>query len=161
MKTIIRPRLLVLACLLLPLCLLTGCQHAPYRVSQVQSWITPPPPPDFRVQYHRFDTRPKPMDIERLATFAEEAALDGTVHFEVVGHAYDRKQSGHNFQTGKRRAEFVRDALIEAGVPADRVNARSVGDTRPAIPYADFGKRRKHNRVEVFRSVLVETAADS
>ena len=122
-----------------------GCQHL--------ERLNPPPAPDLRVNYHRFDTHPKPGDAERIAVFAEEAPLEGWVHYEVVGHAYDRKGSGSNFAMGKRRAELVQDLLIEAGIPEDQINARTLGDTRPRIPYHNFGRREKFNRVEIFRIV--------
>ena len=125
------------------LLLAAGCQHL--------ERLNPPPAPDLRLQYHRFDVHPKPADDERIALFAQETPVNGPVHYEVVGHAYDRRQSGHNFQLGKRRAETVRDILIEHGIPGDHINARTMGDTRPSIPYANFGRRNKFNRVEVFR----------
>jgi hypothetical protein len=125
-----------------------GCQHL--------ERFNPPPAPDLRVNYYRFDTLPKQDDAERIAAFASETPLEGVVHFEVIGHAYDRKQSGHNYQLGKRRADGVRDVLVEAGIPEDRVNARSMGDTRPRIPYENFGRRNKFNRVEVFRVVVAD-----
>lgn len=140
--------LLTPVALCLSLIVLAGCQHLD---RQPFSLINPPPAPDLRVQYFRFDTIPKEADAARIAAFAEEMPVDGPVHYEVVGHAYDRKQSGYNFQMGKRRANIVGEMLIEAGVPAEKVSVRSLGDTRPRIPYANFGRRNKFNRVEIFR----------
>ena len=51
-----------------------------------------------------------------------------------------------NFTMSMRRAETVADALIRAGVPAERVRIEAISDARPefyeVMPSGEAGNRR-------------------
>jgi outer membrane protein OmpA-like peptidoglycan-associated protein len=59
---------------------------------------------------------------------------------------------GHSDNTGNeplswRRAQAVRDALVQGGLRADAVSARGLGDSRPLVAHADG--REENRRVEI------------
>ena len=48
-----------------------------------------------------------------------------------------------------RRAYKVRDDLVKAGVPIERIEIDSYGESRPAVPTADEVPELRNRRVEV------------
>jgi peptidoglycan-associated lipoprotein len=51
----------------------------------------------------------------------------------IEGHCDERGTSEYNLALGERRAKAVKDYLIAAGVPADRVATVSYGKERPFV----------------------------
>jgi peptidoglycan-associated lipoprotein len=51
----------------------------------------------------------------------------------VEGHCDERGTSEYNLGLGERRAKAVKDYLIAAGLPADRVATISYGKERPFV----------------------------
>jgi peptidoglycan-associated lipoprotein len=79
----------------------------------------------------------------------EEVAKRPGVDATVVGHA-DRKASPQrNEILSLLRAYKVRDDLVKAGVPLERIELDSYGESRPAIPTADEVPELRNRRVEV------------
>lgn len=87
-----------------------------------------------------------------LAEVAQTAMASGAA-IQVVGHASARTAElglrDHelaNFAISLRRAQAVADALIGAGVPADRVWVEALSDTQPefyeVMPSGEAGNRR-------------------
>jgi outer membrane protein OmpA-like peptidoglycan-associated protein len=87
---------------------------------------------------------------EALAAFQ---AGGGTGTIKVVGHASSRtgnmpveRHLEVIFQKSQARANAVAQALIKAGVPADRVQIEAVGDSQPifyeSMPKGEDGNRR-------------------
>jgi outer membrane protein OmpA-like peptidoglycan-associated protein len=77
----------------------------------------------------------------------------GTGTIKVVGHASSRtanmpveRHLEVIFQKSQARADAVAQALIRAGVPADRVQIEAVGDSQPiyyeSMPKGEDGNRR-------------------
>lgn len=80
-------------------------------------------------------------------------ASGGTATIKVVGHASSRtpdmsveRHLEVIFQKSQARANAVAQALIKAGVPADRVQVEAVGDSQPiyyeSMPKGEAGNRR-------------------
>jgi outer membrane protein OmpA-like peptidoglycan-associated protein len=89
------------------------------------------------------------QEIARVA----QAALANGAGVQVVGHASSRTADlslrDHevaNLAISLRRAEVVADALIAAGMPANRVLVEAVSNTRPeffeVMPAGEAGNRR-------------------
>ncbi len=49
----------------------------------------------------------------------------------IEGHCDEHGTAEYNLSLGERRAKAVQDALLEAGVPAERVRTVSYGEERP------------------------------
>jgi peptidoglycan-associated lipoprotein len=51
----------------------------------------------------------------------------------LEGHCDERGTAEYNLALGERRAKAVKDYLIAAGIPADRVSTISYGKERPFV----------------------------
>ena len=67
----------------------------------------------------------------------------------VVGYADARGDSNFNRDLGANRARAVVTALAARGVPAERLEARSGGETDPAATNATPGGRFENRRTEL------------
>jgi len=91
---------------------------------------------------------------EAAATFR---ARGGAGSIKVIGHASSRtgnmtveRHMEVIFQKSQARANAVAQALIKAGIPADRVQIEAVGDSQP-IYYESMPKGEEGNRrAEIF-----------
>jgi peptidoglycan-associated lipoprotein len=70
----------------------------------------------------------------------------------IEGNADERGSGPHNLMLGQRRAEAVRDWLINQGVAAARISVLSNGKTRPVEPGADPAALARNRNV---RTVVV------
>lgn len=67
----------------------------------------------------------------------------------VEGHTDDTGSETFNFELSQRRAEEVKEALVERGVNADHVSAHGYGETQPVASNATNAGRQLNRRVEV------------
>jgi len=70
----------------------------------------------------------------------------------IEGHCDERGSEEYNFALGERRAAMVKKYLVALGVPADRLETVSFGETQPAVRGHDESAW-KYNRRAEFRSV--------
>ncbi len=81
--------------------------------------------------------------VALMAAHAEIARI------EVQGHADDRGDEPSNVQLSQRRADAVRQYLVDHGIAAARVVARGYGTSRPLVPNRTADHRAQNRRVEV------------
>ena len=67
----------------------------------------------------------------------------------LVGHTDSRGTDEYNLDLGQRRADTVRDLLVEYGVSADRLGTKSEGESNPIASNATSRGRAKNRRVEI------------
>ncbi|CAM3135537.1 OmpA family protein [Corallococcus sp. ZKHCc1 1396] len=67
----------------------------------------------------------------------------------IEGHTDSRGTEGYNEQLSERRAQSVRNFLINQGVPADRIDIRGMGEDRPVASNATAEGRANNRRVEI------------
>ena len=90
----------------------------------------------------------KPQSEPQLAEMVRY--LKGnTVKVFVVGHTDNQGALAHNLDLSERRAKAVAAALVQRGVPANRIVARGVGPLAPTAPNTDETGRGKNRRVEL------------
>jgi outer membrane protein OmpA-like peptidoglycan-associated protein len=80
-----------------------------------------------------------------MAEVAKRPGADAT----VAGHADRTASQKRNEILALKRAYKIRDDLVKAGIPIERLEIDSYGETRPAIPTADEVPERRNRRVEV------------
>ena len=68
---------------------------------------------------------------EYLNTIADTLIQRGRFAIEVQGHTDSVGADAYNLGLSQRRAESVRDYLVERGVPASRLKATGFGETQP------------------------------
>jgi OOP family OmpA-OmpF porin len=67
------------------------------------------------------------------------------VKFRVLGHADRVGSEGFNQKLSQARADAVKQALVDRGIPASSITATGVGMADPAVP-TPAGKRKRANR---------------
>lgn len=77
------------------------------------------------------------------------AAHTEIARVEVQGHTDDRGTAEYNRDLSQRRAETVRQYLVDHGIAPERVVARGYGLARPRVPNSDRNHRAANRRVEV------------
>jgi peptidoglycan-associated lipoprotein len=118
-----------------------GTQEATTRVT-----VTPPPPPppqpsatdeelfsrnvrDIFFDYDKYDIRPDQQAA--LQSDAQFLAQHPAMRFTIEGHCDERGSTEYNLALGDNRANAVKNALIQAGVGADRISTISYGKEKP------------------------------
>jgi outer membrane protein OmpA-like peptidoglycan-associated protein len=67
----------------------------------------------------------------------------------VEGHTDSRGSESYNQGLSQRRADAVRDYLVQRGYPADRIQARGMGKSHPIADNASPEGRANNRRVEI------------
>jgi OmpA-OmpF porin, OOP family len=67
---------------------------------------------------------------------------------EVQGHTDDVGTPDHNLDLSQRRADAVKEWLVQAGVERDRLVAKGYGMDKPIVPNLTTQNRAKNRRVE-------------
>jgi peptidoglycan-associated lipoprotein len=118
-----------------------GTQDATARVTVT---APPPPPPtpgpseaqqfsqnvrDIYFDYDKYDIRPDQQAT--LQADAQWLAAHPNVRFTIEGHCDERGSTEYNLALGDNRANSVKQALVQAGVAADRIKTISFGKEKP------------------------------
>ncbi|HET8729439.1 MAG TPA: peptidoglycan-associated lipoprotein Pal [Alphaproteobacteria bacterium] len=107
--------------------------------SGVESTVTPGTEEDFvvnvgdRVFYalNQSDLSPEARaTLDRQAQWLQQYP---NVSVTIEGHADERGTREYNLALGERRANGVKNYLVAAGVPAERITTVSYGKERPAV----------------------------
>jgi len=119
-----------------------GTQEATARVT-----VTPPPAPptpqpsatdeemfgrnikDVFFDYDKYDIRPDQQAA--LQADAQFLSQHPTMRFTIEGHCDERGSTEYNLALGDNRANAVKNALVQAGVSADRIRTISYGKEKP------------------------------
>lgn len=81
--------------------------------------------------------------IQRLAELIQ--AHPEWVRIRIEGHASDTGEPEYNMNLSRRRAERIRELLVQAGVDASRLEVQAYGSTRPDVQ-GDTEQARAANR---------------
>ncbi len=119
-----------------------GTQDATARVTVTAPPPPPPPPPqpseaeqfassvhDIFFDYDKYDIRPDQQAT--LQANAQWLAAHPNVRFTIEGHCDERGSTEYNLALGENRANSAKQALVQAGVPADRIKTISYGKEKP------------------------------
>jgi peptidoglycan-associated lipoprotein len=141
-----------------------GSTTATARVTVTQPPPPPPPKPQVReitdeedfarnikdayFDYDKSDIRPDAQQV--LNANADWFKRHPNVSFTVEGHCDERGSEEYNLGLGDRRANAVKNYLVNLGVSADRINTISYGKSRPVCTESNEGcwqqNRRGHFR---------------
>jgi outer membrane protein OmpA-like peptidoglycan-associated protein len=88
-------------------------------------------------------------DMDKLVDFMKRHPKRTAV---IEGFTDSQGSEGANLDLSQRRAGAVRDALVEQGVPAERLTARGYGEERPVSPNDTALGRQMNRRVEIVLS---------
>jgi len=80
---------------------------------------------------------------------ADAKAKGGSVHISDTGYTDRAGTEAYNMALSLRRADSVRNALTNGGIPADAITVAGRGESDPAVPTADGVKEQANRRVEI------------
>jgi len=102
-----------------------------------------------KVQFETGSARIKSKSQPLLDDVAEALAQHPQIqHVEVQGHTDDVGSERVNQQLSQKRAEAVRDALVDRHVDPGRLEAHGYGESKPIAPNRTRAGRAKNRRVE-------------
>lgn len=88
-----------------------------------------------------------PSDIQILDSVADILAKRPNFNIEVRGHTDSRGNDAYNLGLSQRRADAVRNHLIENGTPAERLTAIGLGEAKPIADNGTDEGRALNRRV--------------
>lgn len=84
---------------------------------------------DIYFDYDSYEVRPEAQ--QTVAADAKALAQKPDWKITIQGHADERGSTEYNLTLGDERANAVKNALVSAGVPANRIEVRSFGKEQP------------------------------
>ena len=84
---------------------------------------------DVFFDYDKYDIRPDAA--EQLAANATFLTQHPNMRFLIEGHCDERGSTEYNLGLGDNRANSAKEALVRAGVSADRIRTISYGKEKP------------------------------
>ena len=124
---------------------------APPTAAPVEA-ITPPPapPPGPLIVFFDFNKSTVTTEAKHILS---QAAMNyrnsGQAALEIDGYADRAGTDDYNQKLSQRRAESVRQELIELGVPKTALSINAFGETRPKVETADGVREPQNRRVEI------------
>ena len=123
----------------------TGAQGAPASSPQPGApWMLVK---EFMFDYDRPDIRYS--ESRKPGEVAAYLSQYPSVRFGIAGYTDRQSTDQYNLPLSQRRVENVRDALIQAGVPADRIETGTFGTDRFMCNSSSEQCPRREGRVEV------------
>jgi outer membrane protein OmpA-like peptidoglycan-associated protein len=118
--------------------------------------VPPPPPPAPKkietLHGPQFDfdkATLRPAGKEKLDHVVRVMHENPNLRVSADGYTDSIGSDAHNEQLSKRRAEAVRQYLVEKGVDASRIAVRGLGKTNPVASNATAKGRAENRRVEI------------
>ena len=96
-------------------------------------------------------TLPTMEDLEEYMDSLAQVVVSNDLKIVVEGHA-DKSKSRHydNFEVAQKRADFIKNALLSRGIPDERIELISRGDTMPRMVIKSSDTKKNNRRVELF-----------
>ncbi|MCL2537928.1 MAG: OmpA family protein [Alphaproteobacteria bacterium] len=104
--------------------------------------------------FDKYDIKPEYEPLIRQLVDATRG--NKNVRVSVVGHTDTMGTDEYNFALGGRRADTVRQRLIQYGIPASQIVATSAGKRDLAVQTGDQVKNAQNRRVQVIKETRTE-----
>lgn len=113
--------------------------------------VTPAPmAPDRFTVYFDFDRSNIRPDAQAVLNDVVSAAQrEGVSEFSLTGHADRAGEPDYNLRLSIRRAESVRDYLVQRGFLPQDISVAGRGESDPAVPTVDGVREQANRRVEI------------
>lgn len=100
-----------------------------------------------RFDFDKADLRSENKEL--LSRIAGVLLTHKGYRIQIFGHTDDVGTDEYNLELSRRRAQSVRDYLVEAGVSPDIVTTEGFGKSNPLVPGNTAEARSKNRRVEI------------
>ncbi len=84
--------------------------------------------------------------LDKLATILKQ---NSGLKIEIQGHTDSRGNENYNMALSVKRAEAIRDSLIDKGIDASRLSTKGFGETMPIAPNDTEENMARNRRVEL------------
>lgn len=91
----------------------------------------------------------RPENREVLAKIAGVLLTSQLYRVQIYGHTDDIGSEEYNLNLSERRAQAVRDYLIEAGIDSGIITTKGFGKSNPLVAGVSAQARQKNRRVEI------------
>lgn len=91
----------------------------------------------------------RPENREILSRIAGVLLASRGYRLYVYGHTDDVGSAEYNRKLSERRANAVKKYLVDAGIPAELIDAKGFGKSSPRVPGTTPEARQKNRRVEI------------
>jgi len=119
---------------------------------QPQAVTAPPPPPAPKSFMVFFDWDRSALSAQALATIKQAAyafKASGTARITATGHTDTSGTPEYNMALSLRRAETVKGALVNEGIPATAIAVVGRGETQLLVQTGDGVREPQNRRVEI------------
>lgn len=103
----------------------------------------------YTIYFQSGKTKLDPHSQQDFKAMVAEAVRRPGVDATVAGHADRTDSDSRNEMLSLLRAYYIRDELVKAGIPIERIEVDAYGETIPAIPTKDNVPEVRNRRVEV------------
>jgi outer membrane protein OmpA-like peptidoglycan-associated protein len=100
------------------------------------------------IQFASDEARISPASATLLDALSGAAELCRPYQIEIGGHTDFMGSDDHNLDLSQKRADAVRQYLIDRGIDARRLTARGYGESQPLDPGETQAARAKNRRTE-------------
>ena len=105
------------------------------------------PDSTFKFDFDSADLKPKNREL--LSRIAGILMVSKGYGLSVFGYTDDVGTKEYNQKLSERRAQAVRNYLVQAGIDSTIVNTKGYGKTNPLVPGVSAEARAKNRRVEI------------
>ncbi len=110
-----------------------------------------PKPPKSELLYFYSDQAKLNSDsLKKIPGIAQEILSQKTPEISIIGHTDTMGEKDYNLQLSLKRANKVKELLMQQGVPEKEMYILSHGENDPLVPTADGVSSPQNRRVEVF-----------
>lgn len=135
-----------------------GLRYAFGATPEPVVYVEPPPPPppepaappkEFMVFFGHNKANLVPEALKVIREAAAAAKQFGSANIRVVGHADRSGSTRYNDVLSLRRANVVKDALGNEGIPTSAITVLGRGESEPLVPTADGVREPQNRRVNI------------
>ena len=90
----------------------------------------------------------QPSSFDMLQKYADFLTKYSAYSANIVGYTDSRGSEAYNQKLSQKRANAVKDMLLEKGVPADRLSSEGKGEANPIADNATSEGRAENRRIE-------------
>lgn len=103
-----------------------------------------------RSVYFDYDSAALKTDYQSVVeAHGRHLAANPKAKVRIEGHADERGSAGYNQSLGQKRADNLRQALIEQGARSTQVATRSLGESRPKLKGHDEASWAENRRADI------------
>jgi len=134
---------------------ITAMLSLTYKFGQPEAVAAPAPapapaaPPSFMVFFDWDRSNLSPQAMTTIKQAADAYKAKGSARVTATGHADKSGPEAYNMALSLRRANAVKDALIQNGVPANVISVVGRGEEQPLVQTADGVREPQNRRVEI------------